>query len=172
MRLDELELGREQALVGIFKSRFLKRFESSIDAFRISIRRALEFIKTFDEYLSDGRLLNSASFQAALRYLESEDDQDSDIPSSRAGQMDTDEEAATVLAELPTLDISAYDVRRIRANLREDIDALTDIWYHIKDIHPEQDAKLQKLKELLAGELRGQKLLIFTYYKDTAHLDC
>jgi hypothetical protein len=37
---DEFELGRQQALVGIFKSRFLKRLESSIDAFRISIRRA------------------------------------------------------------------------------------------------------------------------------------
>jgi hypothetical protein len=38
-------------LVGIFKSRFLKRLESSIDAFRISIRRALEFVKTFAAYV-------------------------------------------------------------------------------------------------------------------------
>ncbi|MBM4388939.1 MAG: helicase, partial [Deltaproteobacteria bacterium] len=38
---DELEVGREEALVGIFKSRYLKRFESSVEAFRISVRRAL-----------------------------------------------------------------------------------------------------------------------------------
>ncbi len=44
---DDFELGRQVALVGIFKSRFLKQLESSIDAFRISIRRALEFVKTF-----------------------------------------------------------------------------------------------------------------------------
>jgi SNF2 family DNA or RNA helicase len=36
---DEFEEGREQALVGIFKTRYLKRLESSIDAFRISVRR-------------------------------------------------------------------------------------------------------------------------------------
>src|SRR5579859_5957880 len=35
---DEFELGRQVALVGIFKSRFLKRLESSIEAFSISIR--------------------------------------------------------------------------------------------------------------------------------------
>ena len=47
---DDFELGRQVALVGIFKSRFLKRLESSIEAFSISIRRALEFAKTFSEY--------------------------------------------------------------------------------------------------------------------------
>ena len=44
---NDWELGRQVALVGIFKSRYLKRLESSIDSFRISIRRALEFVKTF-----------------------------------------------------------------------------------------------------------------------------
>jgi hypothetical protein len=35
--VDDFEAGREQALVGIFKSRYLKRFESSLEAFRISV---------------------------------------------------------------------------------------------------------------------------------------
>ena len=39
----EWEAGREVALVGIFKTRFLKRLESSIEAFRLSLRRALTF---------------------------------------------------------------------------------------------------------------------------------
>src|SRR5690606_29499397 len=56
---DDWELGRQEALVGIFKSRFLKRLESSIAAFGISIRRALEFIKTFDEYVQDGIVLDA-----------------------------------------------------------------------------------------------------------------
>ena len=51
---DEFEQGREEALAGIFRSRYLKRFESSVDAFRISVRRALEFTKTFESYLLDG----------------------------------------------------------------------------------------------------------------------
>ena len=52
---DQFEEGREEALVGIFKSRYLKRFESSIDAFRISVRRALEFLETFESYVLEGK---------------------------------------------------------------------------------------------------------------------
>jgi hypothetical protein len=55
--VDQFEAGREQALVGIFKSRYLKRFESSVDAFRISVKRALAFLKTFESFILDKRLL-------------------------------------------------------------------------------------------------------------------
>lgn len=165
---DDFELGRQVALVGIFKTRYLKRLESSVAAFRISIRRALEFVKTFDTYLSDGHLLDSTSFQAAMRYLESEGEEDDALPSSRADALDAAEEARCILEGLPALDITQYDLRALRTALNHDIEALTEIWYRIRDIRPEQDAKLQRLKELLAGELRGRKVLVFTYYKDTA----
>lgn len=165
---DDFELGREQALVGIFKSRFLKRLESSVAAFRISVRRALEFIKTFETYLDDGRLLDSTTFQTAMRFLESETDDDSVIPTSRADELDATAEAIAVLENLPSLDISQYNARALRTALRQDIEALTDIWYQIKDIGPQQDAKLQRLKQLLGDALYGKKALIFTYYKDTA----
>jgi hypothetical protein len=67
---DDFELGRQVALVGIFKNRFLKRLESSLEAFRISIRRALEFVKTFAEYVQDGIVLDAASFQVAIAVAE------------------------------------------------------------------------------------------------------
>src|SRR5207237_8113550 len=73
---DQFEEGREEALVGIFKSRYLKRFESSVDAFRISIRRALEFLETFESYVLEGKVINSASFQKAMRFLTHEDEED------------------------------------------------------------------------------------------------
>lgn len=168
-RLDDFELGRQVALVGIFKSRFLKRLESSIDAFRISIRRALQFVKTFDEYVQDDIILDSASFQNALRLL-SADDEDSvnGLPDSLAGAMDESAEARTLIEALPRLDTGKYDRRRLHHALRQDIDALTDIWYKIRSLDFVEDAKLQRFKDLLAGELRGRKVLVFTYYKDTA----
>jgi superfamily II DNA or RNA helicase len=165
---DDFELGREQALVGIFKSRFLKRFESSVAAFRISVRRALEFIKTFETYLDENRLLDSTSFHNATRFLESESDDDSSIPTSRADELDATAEAIAALEDLPQLDISQYNVRALRTALRQDIEALTDIWYQIRDIGPQQDTKLQRLKQLLGDDLYDKKVLIFTYYKDTA----
>lgn len=166
---DDFELGRQVALVGIFKSRFLKRLESSIEAFRISIRRALEFVKTFAEYVQDGIVLDAASFQVAMRLLEADDeDTEDDAPASRATALDASAAARALLAGLPRLDAATYDRRRLYRTLQEDIDALTAVWHDIRAISVAQDAKLQQLKALLAGELHGQKVIIFSYYKDTA----
>lgn len=166
---DEFELGREVALVGIFKSRFLKRLESSLDAFRISIRRALEFVKTFDEYVQDGIVLDSASFRTAMRLLADEDaDSEDSMPTSRARAIDEDIAAREVIDTLPRLDAEKYDRRRLHRALTEDIEAFTEIWYRIQAIDFGKDAKLQQLKTLLQTELLGEKVLIFTYYKDTA----
>jgi superfamily II DNA or RNA helicase len=166
---DDFELGRQVALVGIFKSRFLKRLESSIEAFRISIRRALEFVKTFAEYVQDGVILDAASFRMAMRLLESDDEDIEDTPpNSLATEMDENEEARQIIDALPRLDAGKYDRRRLHRALQEDIDALTEIWHDIKDLSVTHDAKLQKLKALLETDLHGQKAMVFTYYKDTA----
>ena len=165
---DDFELGRQHALVGIFQSRYLKRFESSVEAFRISVRRALEFIKTFESYVLDGKVLDSRSFQKAMRYLEHEGEEDDVTPASRAAELDASTEAQTVLEGLPELDPAQYDLRRLHDALQHDVDVLTDIWHRIRHIPPAQDTKLSVLKELLGGSLRGQKVLVFSYYKDTA----
>ena len=155
--------------MGIFKSRFLKRLESSIEAFRISLRRALEFVKTFAEYVQDGIILDAASFRMAMRLLENDDEDTEDAtPSSLATEMDDNEEARQIIDALPRLDAGKYDRRRLHRALQEDIDALTEIWHDIKDLGIAHDAKLQKLKALLETELHGQKVMVFTYYKDTA----
>jgi len=164
---DDFELGREEALVGIFKSRYLKRFESSVDAFRISVRRALQFLKTFESYLLDGKLVRSTDFQRLARFAAREADDDG-APSSLAGDLDESREAREFLEALPSVDTAHYDLRALHEAVQHDIETLTDIWYRVRDISPARDAKLQALKALLAGRLAGQKLLIFTYYKDTA----
>lgn len=166
---DDFELGRQVALVGIFKSRFLKRLESSIDSFRISIRRGLEFVKTFDEYLQGNIVLDAASFQNAMRLLEDDDaDSEDATPTSRASEMDAAADARELIEGLPRLDPSKYDRRALHRALTEDIDALTEIWHDIRNITFLHDAKLERLKQFLETELNGQKVLIFTYYKDTA----
>jgi superfamily II DNA or RNA helicase len=165
---DEFELGRQHALVGIFQSRYLKRFESSVAAFRISIRRALEFIKTFESYVLGGRVLDSTSFHKSMRFLEQEGEEDDATPASRADELDASAEAQAILEDLPELDPSQYDLRRLHDALQHDVDVLTEIWHRIQPITPAQDAKLAELKELLSGPLKGQKVLVFSYYKDTA----
>ena len=113
-------------------------------------------------------MLDSASFQKAMRYLAREDEEDDATPASLSEQLDEDVEARAFIELLPTLDASLYDLKRLHNDLRRDAEALRAIWRDIAAIAPERDAKLTRLKELLAGELRGQKVLLFTYYKDTA----
>ena len=166
---DQFEEGREEALVGIFKSRYLKRFESSIDAFRISVRRALEFLETFESYVLDGKILDSTSFQKAMRFLAREDEEDdATAPGSRSDELDAHTEARQFLDTLPTLDSTLYDLKRLHNDLRNDVNALRTIWHAIESMTPERDTKLATLKRLLASDLKGQKVLLFTSYKDTA----
>lgn len=168
VEVDEFEEGREQALVGIFKSRYLKRFESSIDAFRISVRRALQFLKTFESYILDGRLLKSSDFHKAMQYLSREDEEDDATPGSMALEIDESEEARRVLEGMEPIDPTKYELRRLHEAVQHDVETLSEIWQCVKDISPEKDAKLVRLKELLSGELKGKKVLIFSYYRDTA----
>ncbi|MBI3325246.1 MAG: hypothetical protein HYZ81_00880, partial [Nitrospinae bacterium] len=141
VEVDEFEAGREQALVGIFKSRYLKRFESSIEAFRISIRRALAFLKTFESYILDGRILKSGDFHRALRYLDGEDEEDA-TPTSMAEEMDDSEEARRILDAMERIDPATYDLRRLHDAVQHDVDVLSEIWQRVKDISSEDDAKL------------------------------
>ena len=170
---DDFELGRQQALVGIFKSRFLKRLESSIDAFRISVSRALQFVQTFAEYVQDDVILDAASFHLALRLLE-QDASDDEVggadgaPGSLAGDFDEDLAVRELIDVLPRLDPEKYDRRRLYRDLKEDIEALSAIWRDIKNIGFAEDAKLEELKTLLRTTLAGEKVIVFTYYKDTA----
>ena len=168
VEVDKFEEGREQALVGIFKSRYLKRFESSVEAFRISVRRALAFLKTFESYLLDEKLMKSSDFHKALRYMAREDEEDDATPKTLADELDASAEAKAVIASLETIDTGKYNLRKIHESLQHDVEVFTDIWRVVKDIMPGQDAKLMRLKQLLATELRDKKVLVFTYYKDTA----
>ena len=59
-------------------------------------------------------------------------------------------------------------LRRLHDAVQRDTEILTDLWHRVRDVGPEQDAKLERLKDLLRGELRGKKVIVFTYYRDTA----
>jgi SNF2 family DNA or RNA helicase len=165
---DQFEEGREEALVGIFKSRYLKRFESSIEAFRISVRRALEFLETFESYILDGKVMNSTNFQKAVRFLVREDEEDDATPpGSRSDELDAHEEARQFIDSLPTLDAKLYDLKRLHNDLRKDVNALRQIWHDIEGFNPERDVKLATLASILTNDLKGQKVLIFTSYRDS-----
>ncbi len=162
----EWETGRETALVGIFKTRFLKRLESSIAAFRESIRRALVFEETYRDYLLDGTVVSSKDFHRLMRFLV-QDDEDEPAAASVADTLDAVEEARRYLASLPKVDRNEYELRRLNHDVEEDVLLLRNLFERTESL-AKQDGKLARLMELLATDLKGKKVLIFSSFKDTS----
>jgi SNF2 family DNA or RNA helicase len=161
----KFEQGREEGLVGIFKTRFLKRLESSIEAFRLSLRRALTFEETYKDYLLDRKVVSSKDFQKAIRFL-ARDEEDDTAAGSVADELDTMAEAKEYIESLPTVDLNQYDLRKLTHDVEADVKLLKSL-YDRTEALAAKDGKLERLIELLAGDLKGKKVLIFSTFKDT-----
>jgi superfamily II DNA or RNA helicase len=160
------EEGREIALVGIFKTRFLKRLESSIEAFRLSLKRALTFEETYKDYLLDGKVVSSKDFQKAVRFL-ARDDEDDLATGSLAEELDAVQEAREYIESLPSVNLNDFDLRKLTHDVENDVDSLRNL-YERTEALVARDGKLACLQGLLARQLKGRKVLIFTSFKDTA----
>ncbi|HLW66907.1 MAG TPA: C-terminal helicase domain-containing protein, partial [Gemmataceae bacterium] len=159
------EQGREEGLVGIFKTRFLKRLESSVEAFRLSLRRALTFEETYKDYLLDRKVVSSRDFQRAIRFL-SRDEEDDIAAGSMADELDAVADAKEYIESLPTVDLNEYELRRLSHDVEADVKTLKSLYQRTEPLAA-KDGKLERLKELLAGDLKGKKVLIFSTFKDT-----
>jgi len=148
---DEDDDVRNQALIGLIKTLFLKRFESSTHAFRISINRQLGFQRAFLDQLEKGRLLDGAEYRKILAFEEEEP-----------------ETLESVITGLPQIDAGDYDIGRIRTDIGNDVELLGRIHFAVEPIQEDEDDKLQHLVSLLTTDLAGKKVLVFSYFKDTA----
>jgi len=161
----KFEEGREEGLVGIFKTRFLKRLESSIEAFRLSLSRALTFEETYKDYLLDGRVVSSKDFQKAIRFL-ARDEEDDIAAGSVADELDAVSEAKSYIESLPTVDLNQYELRKLAHDVEADVKLLKRLYERTETLVA-RDGKLKQLKEMLTGDLKGKKVLIFSSFKDT-----
>lgn len=155
---DEAQVKRNEGLVALMKSLFLKRLESSLLAFENSISYQRDFQQKFDAYLQEGHLLDSATFR---KILVAEIDEQENV------------EVDELLGSLPEIDPKDYHINQLHSQIAEDKRSLDDILLKLKKItetveaEQDYDRKLAAFKQLLLG-LRGQKVLVFSYFKDTA----
>lgn len=146
---EQLELGRMIAIGGIFRTILLKRLESSVESFRISLKKHIKFLETLKKYLKKGKLLTKESF---LKYVSSLDEE-------------IDEEE--LKEAFKNFNIRNYNSDQLFKDIQKDISLLNKILEKVNTIKPKDDAKLKKLKkELLELSKRGQ-IVLFTYYADT-----
>ena len=149
-----MKLGRGTALVQILKTLYLKRLESSVEALKISLVRQRDFQKKFLELLEKNKLLDTSTYRKFFIWNGVDDQENEDV-----------EEA---ISQLPEADPNLYDLDTFKKYVGEDVKVLDGVIRKLEKIEAQEDDKLKELKKLLIGELKGKKVVVFTYFKDTA----
>lgn len=171
--IDPFEEGRQKQVVGLIRTQFLKRFESSVRSFELScdrlLRKLLAFLEVHSETESEKRRLERWKLQNAgsLEYSAS---RRTELWGEEADEEpDDDVVPPELLAAVSKLDRGEYDVVEMMQETYLDMENLARFLDEARRFKPEQDDKLQKLIELLRSEdLHDHKVLIFTEFADTA----
>lgn len=141
------------AVRGFIRILLFKRLESSVRAFLTTARTLLSVHERFLTALSNGYVPAGEQGQSILYEQSWADDTE-------------------LLEALSAMDgrygAEAFDLPRLQADLENDRDVLRELEEFLAPITPDQDAKLQALRRLLTGELKGQKVLLFTQFENTA----
>jgi hypothetical protein len=148
---DKLRAMTNGGIVGLLKTTLLKRFESSVVAFRRSVHRLRDFEAQFWAQLQAGRLLHSGAHRRILRLEEDDDPIGLDA----------------MLESLEPADPARYRLADVEKHVRNDLALLDAIIARIDPIGAAEDAKLHAFLDELHA-LDGQKVVVFSYYRDTA----
>ena len=170
------EENRQKQVVGLIRTQFLKRFESSVAAFELSCERLLKkllaFLEVHSETVSEKNRLERWKMQnaeilgyAIQRHLDFWEEEEDDDDESE----DEDIVPQEMLGAVERLDREKFDVAEMMNETILDLDQIVNFLEEARKFEPKNDDKLQKLVRLLKSkDLAGQKVLIFTEFADTA----
>ena len=153
--------GREQGIQRLMSINLLKRLESSVYSFKLTLTRILELIRSTIKAIDDFEQYGSANLDM---YEASDSDFDME---------DSNTDFFTVGKKVK-IDLADMDYKTWRTELKQDADTLELLTLMIDDITPEHDMKLQTLLGLLDDKMRqpinegNKKVLIFSAFSDTA----
>ena len=157
---------REHYLIGMMKVNFLKRLESSVSSFAITMERTIEKIKDLENQIKRFQQFREENPDLDMDDLKIEDLDDEDL------------EAAMQVGEKLVIKMAHLDVDEWLKDLARDRRQLEPLYHFAKGITVERDAKLAKLKELVAEKVKtptidkrghpNRKVLVFTAFADTA----
>lgn len=153
--------GRERGIRQLMSINLLKRLESSVNSFRLTLTRIKNFIET---------TINSIDTVAASGSHAEVNDYDFE------NGLDFDEREDTVFigGKKTKIDLADMDYIQWRGYLAKDLDNLNTLLFMLADITPGHDSKLQMLIEDIrnkfANPINGdnKKIIVFTAFSDTA----
>ena len=171
--VDPFEENRQKQIVGLIRTNFLKRFESSVISFEMScnrlMRKMLAFVEVHVESAVDRKRLErwKAEHAKILGFVSQKE-----IDLWGNSDVDSDEEDIVpqeFIDAVQKLDRSKYKVDEMVAEAFLDLEQIIHFLQEVSKFEVKHDDKLQKLIRLLkTKELDGQKVLIFTEFADTA----
>ena len=154
--------GREQGIRRLTAINLMKRMESSVYAFRLTIERIRSLIS--------GTIGDIIDYENGVKKqpLDLKDITDTDFDED-----DLNDDIFTIGRKVK-IDIADMDYRTWKRELEQDREILDLLIMMISDITPEHDSKLQTLFEVIADKQEhpinegNKKIIIFTAFADTA----
>jgi len=173
--IDPLEEGRQEQVVGLIRTNFLKRFESSVAAFELSnerlMKKLLAFLVVHSETDSEKKRLERWKTQNS-EILDFATQRQRDLWGQDDEELDDEDVVPQEMldaVEKNKLSREQFNVSEMLQETFLDLDEILKFLVEVRKFEPKHDDKLQKLIRLLnSKELIGQKVLIFTEFADTA----
>ena len=170
-KLDEMKTGRQSQVVNLIRQLLLKRFESSIAAFKETcIRIYVRLRKFLVDYMEYGNtrsierviLKQEDVYAHIVQYLEKEvnstiDDLEDDLPDY---VWESEEE----------LNVEDFDIDAMLDDTILDMEVLAAFIEDMMEFKPENDDKIRELKNILTNDerIKNKKVIIFSEYRATA----
>lgn len=153
--------GREEGIRKLMSINLLKRLESSVSSFRMTLERIRELIQ---DTIRKIRMYEKGSCVMELEDM------------SILGDFDDDDQNATLfqVGKKVRIDLADMDYKSWLHDLEKDAFMLELLISMVADITPEHDSKLQELFDLIREKVENpinpgnRKMIIFTAYSDTA----
>lgn len=157
---------REKSLQALMTTNLLKRLESSVEAFRLTLHSLKsnhqKTLAKIDQFLKTGQAAGFADTSAAFENVD-EDDESFPMPDDAS------------IGNKVQINLADMDLPSWQHDLNADLFVIDGLLYEMGKIGPEDDAKLQHLKKHIHNKLANpinpgnKKVLVFTAFADTAN---
>ncbi len=156
--------GREIGVRKLMTANLLKRLESSVHSFKLTLERVRGNMEETLQRIDDYKLQKTEGFKVSD--MEGFDGYDFDI--------EDDEEMSFEVGNATKFDLADMDWLSWERDILSDVDNIDILLSMVDDIGPEHDAKLVELREQIREKVENplnpgnKKVIVFTAFADTA----
>lgn len=157
---------REKSLQSLMTTNLLKRLESSVESFRLTLGSLEDnhknMLTKIEQFKHSGSDISIHDLTDSLEDLEAEDDDLTGLSDFIIG--------GKVQVSLTDMDLPSWEY-----DLKQDLSVITELLAEMKKVSPEEDAKLQHIKKHIKDKIKtpinpdNKKIIIFTAFADTAN---